>query len=276
MNNKPIGIVEIMGGLGNQLFQVSFANYLKNQGMTVYISDDWFKEYNSKNMTTKRELVINPKDFEIPLVPISIKRKVKFLNELHKKKIINKSIYNFHNDTNFSISNISRFNIFYGYWHKNIYVKNQRSYLLESLLKNKNFSQYFSEDSKRTMFHIRRTDYSNEGEILPDTYYLNAIKELQKLNEKIDYDIFTDDVNYDKENIIFKNSNNIYCNLDEDPLTTLSKMMSYKNYVIANSSFSYFPAFLNENSSYIGFPDPWFKNSFYDPPVFKTWEPIKF
>ena len=39
---KNIAIVDLMGGLGNQLFQICFAKYLENNGVDVYLSEEWF------------------------------------------------------------------------------------------------------------------------------------------------------------------------------------------------------------------------------------------
>ena len=35
---KKEAIVDILGGFGNQLFQLSFANYLRGSGFKVYIN----------------------------------------------------------------------------------------------------------------------------------------------------------------------------------------------------------------------------------------------
>ena len=39
---NSIATVDLMGGLGNQLFQICFANYLKENGVNVYMSEEWF------------------------------------------------------------------------------------------------------------------------------------------------------------------------------------------------------------------------------------------
>ena len=44
-------------------------------------------------------------------------------------------------------------------------------------------------------------------------------------------------------------------------LRRATKMMNYKYYVIANSSFSIIPAFLSEFDKIIFYPNPWWRNS---------------
>ena len=63
MKNKNLALVDMMGGLGNQLHQISFAKYLEDNGFEVFISTDWFYKNNFKDGTTKRNLEINIKDF---------------------------------------------------------------------------------------------------------------------------------------------------------------------------------------------------------------------
>ena len=40
---KKIALIYLKGGLGNQIFQISFANYLSNLGLNVFISLSNFK-----------------------------------------------------------------------------------------------------------------------------------------------------------------------------------------------------------------------------------------
>jgi hypothetical protein len=53
-------------------------------------------------------------------------------------------------------------------------------------------------------------------------------------------------------------------------------MMNYSNYILANSTFSLFPAFLSEKEgSKILYPQPWFVQQAYDSPVKPNWIPVK-
>ena len=48
------GIVYLKGGLGNQLFQLSFANYLSKNGFLIYLNTEKLIENNNN---TRRELI---------------------------------------------------------------------------------------------------------------------------------------------------------------------------------------------------------------------------
>ena len=59
LNNK-YGIITILGGFGNQLFQLCFANSLKEKGLKVFINTGVLnKVLNEENpVITRRDLVL--------------------------------------------------------------------------------------------------------------------------------------------------------------------------------------------------------------------------
>lgn len=276
MVNKSVGLVELMGGLGNQVFQICFADFLKSKGLKVYVSNSWFLESNKDKTITQRKLELDPEKFDLNIASKNITKSFKILNLFYSNKFIDKKTFNTYTDKNLNLLNFARFNIFYGYWHELEFFENKREFIISSLLKHENFVNNLSYNSQKTLLHVRRTDYSIASEILPDKYYLKAIRELQKSGLDIDYDIFIDEETYNEDDPIFKNAKNVFTNIGESPLTTLSKMIRYKNYVIANSSFSLLAAFLNNNAKNVLYPSPWFRNSNYTPPVMPYWRPISF
>ena len=60
---KKNGLVNLIGGFGNQLYQIAFAEYLSDNGFDIKININWFKEHDFNDGTTKRNLEINVKDF---------------------------------------------------------------------------------------------------------------------------------------------------------------------------------------------------------------------
>ena len=64
-----IGIVDIFGGFGNQLFQISFALHLKQKGIKTYtyISDSLLNNEN-KEYQENRNLIISSSDFGITML----------------------------------------------------------------------------------------------------------------------------------------------------------------------------------------------------------------
>jgi hypothetical protein len=113
-----------------------------------------------------------------------------------------------------------------------------------------------------TAIHVRRGDYLNEQfGILDNDYYASA---LQTLNVQPGSRlwIFTDDVTLARELEIFKKFNNAYF-VEDGGLTsveTMEVMRNAMNFVIANSSFSWWAAQLRYNRrGRVVAPWPWFK-----------------
>ena len=125
-------------------------------------------------------------------------------------------------------------------------------------------------DSKTISLHIRRTDYiklQHAHVVQSINYYKNAIQILsQKLKNINDYTflIFSDDISWCKKQPFFNNLQNIKFveNSDsEEPVEVFQLyLMSMCNHnIIANSSYSWWGAYLNENPDKIVIaPKKWF------------------
>ena len=94
------------------------------------------------------------------------------------------------------------------------------------------------------LVHIRRTDYLKISQELDLKFYTNALK---AFNPDIKIDIFTDEINFQYDKFfIKKNVRNIFLNNNKtSPSETLRKMSMYKNFIIANSSYSLIAAYLS-------------------------------
>lgn len=278
-----VALVDLMGGLGNQIFQLNFANYLKSKGFKVYIYIGWFNSDIFKDGTTKRSLHVNPVHFELEIVDKFMLKKIIRFENLQNIKVINKikipilnNTYQLHTGHFFDEEKKGRYNRFSGYWQNQKYLMGQKNYLLNSLEKNSFFNQNLNTSTQKTLIHIRKTDYMKLGEDLSETFYTNAINEIVKVDKNFKYDIFTDEKKPSSESKLYKNAENVNINSGENPVATLSKMMNYKNYIISNSTFSLLPAYLSYNpDSIVIYPEPWFKHSQYIPPVDKIWRAIR-
>ena len=65
---KKIAIINLMGGLGNQLHQIAFSKYLDDIGYDVKIDLSWYNVSNFSDGTTKRNLEINISDFGLEIL----------------------------------------------------------------------------------------------------------------------------------------------------------------------------------------------------------------
>lgn len=105
--------------------------------------------------------------------------------------------------------------------------------------------------------HVRRGDYLKYPEIHPTCdlkYYQNCIDNVESKNILI----FSDDLNWCKKNLYFENKNLVFIK-DNTDYIDLWLMSLCKNNIIANSTFSWWGAWLNKNENKKVFtPKVWF------------------
>ena len=72
---------------------------------------------------------------------------------------------------------------------------------------------------------------------------------MEKLDLTLGYDIFTDDPSWVQNQKIFENVSYIYPPSDQrdEVIDLFSEMLSYKNFVVGNSTFSFWGALLGSN-----------------------------
>ncbi|EGR2249898.1 alpha-1,2-fucosyltransferase, partial [Vibrio parahaemolyticus] len=109
--------------------------------------------------------------------------------------------------------------------------------------------------------HVRRGDYLNSpalSGLAPLWYYRNAIKHLEENTNNPTYFVFSDDIQWCRDNLALSNAHYIDWNIGEDSYKDIQLMSLCKHNIIPNSSFSWWGAFLNENSDKIVIaPETW-------------------
>lgn len=282
MTFKKVATINLMGGLGNQLHQIVFSKYLQDHGFSVKIDLSWFNVPKFSDGTTKRNLEVDVTNFGLEV--IYKKRKIKD-SELfiHKKsKIVNKLynsninfLYKEHFGNEYNDDKYYLFNKFNGYWQNSKYVNDSKEFLIAGLKKHSSFRNIAQND--KTLIHIRKGDYVSWGEDLPLNYYKNSLLMLKTAENDIEYDIYTDLQDLNNNDSIFREANKINNNPNDSGMEVLSNMLSYKNFIISNSSLSFFSAYLGSiDGSKIFYPNPWFKSIIHKPYTEKNWSPIEY
>ncbi len=255
-----IGIVDLSGGFGNHLFLYSLGLYLKKNGIKVYFYNPEKKYYIDPSLFNFRKLE------NIKYSSLEIYKK---LNKIHKnyKKISLDEVAknNFNIEKIFLDKKIISFN---GYFQNYLIVNENLEELKKILLDiSKDYKINETDDTTNTMVHVRRSDYVNIGEQLDINYYKKAISYCQENIKNFNFNVFTDDYEWVKSQSIFKDANKIENSLDiekrieKNVLTTFFEMMNYKNFIISNSTFSWWSAILgSDNNSVVTCPEPFFRN----------------
>ena len=264
--------IKLTGGLGNQMFQFAtgFATAKKNN---VRLSLDL-------SYINQRQLF---NGFELEKV-FDIYSKVSFLNKglsfksINFKEILNKidiTFYNFkepHFHYTSNILDIPKHSFLDGYWQSELYFKNYS----KEIKKIFNFSNQLDKQNhliandisknNSISIHVRRGDFllkrNNNHNIDLKDYYLKAIDKSSKCFKNPKYFIFTDDPLWVTENFILDYSYIVVdVNYGTKSFFDMYLMSLCKSNIIANSSFSWWSAWLNNNKDKIVYaPKNWFND----------------
>lgn len=267
-------IVRLIGGLGNQMFQYALASRIRiKRNIQVKLDVSWYFDDSKKD--TKRFYGLNNfnviEDFSsVDEVAKFLKSKSFFSRALNRLKIIifGKKDYS---DFSLSVLNAKDGSYLDGYWQNEKYFIDIRDELLESFKLKKELGHEAKKvldeirKHKSVSIHIRRGDYVSDKVVKKNfgicdvSYYKTAVDYIKKeVNDPLFF-VFSDDIDWVKENLkldvpmFFVSSKEIK---DFEELV----LMSFCNHnIIANSSFSWWGAWLNNNHNKIVVaPKRWF------------------
>jgi hypothetical protein len=271
-------ITNILGGLGNQMFQYAAGKALAartNQTLKLDITS--FEEYKLRNfdldcfninyeVATTLELAAYKKNRYSILS--------RFLNKLFPKNFFsNKKIYRepfYHFDPEFFKIRNSVY--LFGYWQTEKYFLDIKSEILKDFLLRSPISQSAQNveadiiKANAVSLHVRRGDYvsnpdanSFHGTCSLD-YYKKAVDLISESHASARFFIFSDDIEWCKKHFDFIN-NPYYVELDKSApdCEEMYLMSQCKHNIIANSSFSWWGAWLNLNpDKMVVAPIKWF------------------
>jgi hypothetical protein len=146
----------------------------------------------------------------------------------------------------------------------NCYLQNHNLFLSKSFVQglfdfseiniSEQFQQNFKEENIACL-HVRRSDYTHIEHILPcqtTEYYNSAVDAIGDYDKLL---IFSDDEHWCEDNLQFPRRFVVPASYDE--LSSLKAMTLCNKHIIANSTFSWWGAYLSE-SSLVTMPKTWF------------------
>nr|WP_289622364.1 alpha-1,2-fucosyltransferase [Bacteroides intestinalis] len=268
-------IVRLWGGIGNQLFQYSFGEYLRNT-KSVRVEYDCNSFGNSDKL---RKLEIESAVGSIPITTENaiskytgvINRVIRCIYNISNKFVLEESF----SEEKFDLLKQRKGEVYLqGYWQKQLYA----SWALNSGVLNlskmplsielQDYYQKITTEEESISLHIRRGDYFTPRYIkkfgvCSPKYYQNSIAYLQnKIKRNIKIFIFSDDPQWVIKNIKLP-SDSIFVKNYKVPQASYIYLMSLCKYnIISNSSFSWWGAFLNRNpNKMVISPEKWTLNS---------------
>lgn len=275
-------IVKLMGGLGNQLFQYAAAKTLALKHNTDLKLDVSFLEATHENVHTKRELELHY--FQTNFHKASSDDLQLFNTRTFFKRMVNK-YFPFHSGNFYyakekGFEYDQRFKLFpqntylEGFWQSEKYFGQIRSVLLKELVLKEKATERINDLTKQILnansvsIHIRRGDYitnKNASEFhgnLSMEYYYEALSIIIKRIAKPRIFVFSDDMEWVKMN--FKTEHEcvfVDFNAAQSSVWDLYLMSLCKHNIIANSSFSWWGAWLNQHQDKtVIAPKQWFAN----------------
>lgn len=271
-------IVRMMGGLANRMFQYSFSLYLRKLGFEKVYVDNYYKPSKWKMEEIEWERIF-------PNAPLSQASKIRiFLNgggydmisKLRMKThVFSSGIYK----TKYafelpSYDDIVKYNYFIGIFQNSEYISSIEdeihTYLkLPPFQDSKNIhasNKMLAENS--VAIHVRKgLDYQIRNVYkgtCPSKYYMDAVSYIKEHVESPVFYVFTDNKDWVAHNL----KGFEYKVIDWNPTEgwgnhfDMQLMSNCKHNIIANSTYSWWAAFLNENKGKIVVgPTDWFNKS---------------
>jgi hypothetical protein len=228
-----------MGGLGNQMFQYAFGFALARRKKTNLSLDiSFFDEINAAT----------PRIFELEQLCVSC------------KNFCNKPFY-------IKIPKIgNKLKPFLNYFED--YFQSEKYFLdcKDEILKEFQFKEKLQvPEGNSAAIHIRRGDYvkfANIHLVCTPFYYESAIAYIQRKVEKPIFYVFSDDIEWCKENVKIPEPCFYIDNLNKPSSHDMQLMSLCKHNIISNSTYSWWAAWLNQNPGKIIIaPDKWFADS---------------
>ena len=273
-----IRIVNILGGLGNQMFQYAFATALKAEyprdeikinilcfnGYSLHNGfeiEDIFSVIKFPHATIKDLLKVAWPWFHYRLWQVG----TRILPKRHS--MAKDTDY----DGVFKFQDIEDKSYFDGYWQSPKFIDKHRELIKKTLqfpliehtdIQNLYASRFITSD-KTAFIHVRRGDYVNHpkfGGICTTVYYQKAITLLIDKYHYNQFIIFSNDISWCKENLssLYAEKKVIYVdwNRQRDSFRDIQLMSMCKAGIIANSSFSWWGAWLG-NMEVVISPAKW-------------------
>ncbi len=266
----PKVIIPVKGGLGNQMFFYAFSLCVKENGLIPLLAWDEFvftKQHNGVELYNVFNIKIDKIDrFQIlfyckinrSFLPLKIKKiigrllKFKYIFYKHLRQSIP---YSFEKDI---FLNKSRKLYLDGFWQNYMYFDSLRGQLLESfkfrLPIDFSNDKYLKEiqSCQSVSIHIRRGDYLDPvfkelNVINSNNYYNQAIEFVKNKVENPFFFIFTDDIVWAKENFVDRKYIFVEGNAEKNSYLDMYLMSQCSHNIIANSTFSWWGAWLNCN-----------------------------
>lgn len=249
-------ITKISDGFGNQLFMYA-CGYAASRRLSTklaldltYLSTNSLRNYELDKLNISYDKIFSVDNIQYPL-NIAVRKILHLIIRCQYKIFREKTAYKYDK----RITNIAQNSYLFGYWQTEKYFKEYREDILKMFTPRYNLSQEINSfiDKVRSCnsvaVHVRRGDYVKLGICLDSSYYKNAFTVLNEKFKDLTYFVFSDNVEYAKQ--MFKDMDGTFEYVENlssnSTLDDFFVMKECKHIIMANSSYSWWAAWLNNN-----------------------------
>lgn len=258
-------IIRLQGGLGNQMFQYSLGKNLAIINNTqLKIDKSWFDKESNKFRNYELDIfnvnisVASSGEISKLKYHRGVRGKIKKLFDRYKPYYQRSWIKERKPGYDKNILKIKDNSYVDGYWQSEKYFKDINNELLQEFKLRKELDERNNQmmekivKSNSVAIHIRRGDYvknkkTNQyhGTCSID-YYQKAVQMVNNEVSQSNWFVFSDEINWAKENLnLTGRINYVNINNDQNNYGDLILMSKCQHQIIANSSFSWWGAWLN-------------------------------
>ena len=291
-NNMDIHI-NITGGLGNQLFQYAFArNIQETTGGDIYLNIYELETYDRQRSFELNKFALNDKVFiEEKKLPWYIHRRnyaSKILRNISADRyfdiLAKKNCYVWYKEQFKVIPKPKENNNVYigGYWQSAKYSEMIRKTLINELTLRKQMAEEdkaierIIASNNSVCVHARRGDYvGTDYEVCTPEYYKKAIDFITSRVHTPTFIIFSNDIDWCKIQFKSIKSQSVFIEGKRDPVIDLHLMSCCNNFIISNSTYSWWAQYLcNDESPIVCAPLKWHKKNDNSDMYRSTWSII--
>lgn len=250
--------VRLKGGLGNQLFQYATAKALSlNTGLDLLVDTGWFdrKHRPASQLYRLHVFKANPKTVSLSNSELN---RLKWKKRLRLERLAKVRYLTDPKDLSYQPINAdaSGNHFLDGYWQSPRYFDAIRNVLLEELqlAPHVDQSNLVNVAENTVSVHIRRGDYLRGGNthVVSEQYIHNA---MHMFDSDAQFLLFSDDPEWCRKTFT---ADNITISDEPNDLIALMQMSRCQHNIIANSTFSWWAAWLNQHSKKrVVAPSPW-------------------
>ena len=272
-------IVKLKGGLGNQMFQYAVARGISNTEKEVLLDTSFFS-YNKKSTG-----ILTARKYELSIFP---NLKASETNSLYsyalgngglQRRVLRKMLFPSINYIiqkeneliNFNNTPKNRVLLLDGFFQSEKYFKHIRKELINEFSfeyekgENDKYIDLINSRTNSVSVHVRRGDYIKPAVniyhgVLPLSYYDIAIRKIELEVEEPHYFIFSDDIEWCK--IHFRKDQSKITFVErismDDSWKDLYLMTLCRHHIVANSSYSWWGAWLSDKRGFKYAPSKWF------------------